>query len=134
MENIVKQTNTDSYDKEAPMRDILHKIRETVQGRGKIILIAEHTEDKQCVTDVRKKFIYVAKEVDSDGGTAVPQVHIDKTFDSKTRDEHFAMRVRGFFHVYRNRRLVKIGYCHLLRIRLHWKQKSSSPKKSVTMA
>ena len=123
-----------SYEKETPMRDILHKIRETTGGRGKIILLAEHAEDKQCVTDVRKKFIYVAKEVDSDGGTAVPQVHIDKFFDSKTRDEFFSMRVRGFFHIYRNRRLVKIGYSHRLKIRLRWKNHVDSPKKSVTMA
>ncbi len=116
------------------MRDILHKIRETVGGRGKIIVLAEHSEDKQCVSDVRKKFIYVAKEVDVDEGTATPQVHIEKSFDSKTRDEYFAMRVRGFFHVYRNRRLVKIGYCHMLRIRLHWKSKSSTPKKPLNIA
>lgn len=122
------------YEKESPMRDILHKVRETVQGRGKVILMAEHAEDKQCVSDVRKKFIYVAKEVDSDGGTATPQVHIEKSFDSKTRDEFFSMRVRGFFHVYRNRRMVKVGYCHLLKIRLHWKTKNFTPKKSVTMA
>ena len=131
---MVSQYISDGYEKETPMRDILHKIRETTGGRGKIILLAEHAEDKQCITDVRKKFIYVAKEVDADGGTATPQVHIDKSFDSKTRDEYFAMRVRGFFHVYRNRRLVKIGYCHLLKIRLHWKSKKASPKKSVTMA
>src|SRR5688572_25182684 len=100
------------YDKDAPMRDILHKIKETAGGRGKTIFLAEHSEDKECVSDVRKKFMYVAKEVDSDEGTATPQVHIEKSFDSKTLDEFFSMRVRGFFHVYRNRRLVKIGYCH----------------------
>ena len=121
-----------TYEKDDAMKDVLHKIRETVQGRGKIILMTERSEDKQCVSDVRKKFLYVAKEVDADGGTAVPQVHIEKSFDSKTRDEYFSMRVRGFFHVYRNRRMVKVGYCHLLKIRLHWK--NSSPKKSVTMA
>ena len=131
---MVNRDISDSYDKEAEMRNILHKIKETVGGRGKIILVTERAEDKQCVTDVRKKFIYVAKEVDADGGTAVPQVHIDKYFDSKTLDEYFAMRVRGFFHVYRNRRLVKVGYSHILRIRLHWKSKHASPKKSVTMA
>lgn len=116
------------------MRDILHKTKEMVGGRGKVILIAEHAEDKDCKTDIRKKFIYVAKEVDADAGTSVPQVHIEKSFDTKSRDEYFCMRVRGFFHIYRNRRLVKIGYCHILRIRLHWKTKKATPKKSVTMA
>ena len=116
------------------MRDIFHKVRGTAGGRGKIILLAEHAEDKKCVTDIRKNFVYVVKEVDADNGTATPQVHIEKSFDSKTRDEYFSMRVRGFFHVYRNRRLLKIGYSHILRIRLHWKSKDPSPKKSVTMA
>lgn len=115
------------------MRDILHKVKEMVGGRGKTIVMAEHAEDKQCITDVRKKFIYVAKEVDVDAGTATPQVHVEKSYDSKTREENFCMRVRGFFHVYRNRRLVKVGYCHILKIRLHWKAKFS-PKKPVTMA
>ena len=116
------------------MKDVLHKVRETVGGRGKIILITERAEDKQCVSDVRKKFIYVAKEVDSDGGTATPQVRVEKYFDSKTNDEFFSMIVRGFFHVYRNRRMVKVGYCHFLKIRLRWKIKNISPKNSVTMA
>ena len=125
---------SDSYEKETPMRDIFHKVRGAAGGRGKIILIAEHAEDKKCITDVRKKFIYVCKEVDADGGTAIPQVHIEKSFDSKTRDEYFSMRVRGFFHMYRNRRMLKIGYSHILKICLHWKFKNASPKKSVTCA
>ena len=116
------------------MRDILHKVKERVGGRGKVVQILEHAEDKQCVTDIHKRFIYVAKEVDADGGSATPQVHIEKSFDTKTQEEFFCMRVRGFFHVYRNRRMVKIGYCHILKIRLHWKYKNSLPKKSVTMA
>lgn len=123
-----------SIDKDTPMRDILHKVKERVGGRGKVVQILEHAEDKQCVTDIRKRFIYVAKEVDADGGSATPQVHIEKSFDTKTREELFCMRVRGFFHVYRNRRMVKIGYCHILKIRLHWKHKKSSSKQSVTMA
>ena len=131
---MINHYTSSSYDKETPMRDVFHKVRETVGGRGKIIVIAEHAEDKQCITDLRKKFIYVVKEVDADGGMATPQIHIEKSFDSKTCDEYFAMRVRGLFHVYRNRRMLKIGYSHILKIRLHWKSKNASPKKSVTMA
>ncbi len=123
----------EGFNKEMTMRDVLHKTREVVHGRGKVIVLAEHAEDKQCVSDVRKKFMYVAKEVDEDGGTATPVVHIEKSFDSKTRDEFFFMRVRGFFHVYRNRRLVKIGYSHTLRIRLHWKTKNTLANKPVTI-
>ncbi len=115
------------------MKDVLHKVREAAGGRGKVIIIAEHSEDKECVSDIRKKFIYVAKSVEMDGGTSATHVHIEKYYDSKTQDEFFSMMVRGFFHVYRNRRMVKVGYCHLLKIKLHWKSKSFSPKKSVTL-
>jgi hypothetical protein len=117
-----------------PMRDILHKTKEVLQGRGKTVIIREHAEDKECVSDVRKTFIYIAQEVDIQEDTPTPQVHIAKSYDSLTRDEKFCFHVKGIFYVNRNRRLVKVGYCHTLRIRLHWKSKVSSPKKSVTMA
>ncbi len=131
---MINNAKLSSAQKDTPMRDILHKVKERVGGRGKVVSILEHAEDKQCVTDIRKRFIYIAKEVDADGGSAVPQVHIEKSFDTKTREELFAMRVRGFFHVYRNRRMIKVGYCHILKIRLHWKMKNISPKDTVTMA
>ena len=50
--------------KESPMRDILHKTTEILHGRGKVISLREHAEEKECVTDVRKNFIYVASEAD----------------------------------------------------------------------
>ena len=123
-----------SIEKETPMRDMLHKTTEILQGRGKVVSLREHAEDKECITDVRKNFIYVASEEDCEEKTCVPQVHVKKFFDSTSRNEKFSFRVKGFFFVNRNRRLVKVGYCHTLRITLHWKAKSITPKKSVTMA
>ncbi len=116
------------------MKDILHKTKEILKGRGKTILLREHMEDKECVSDVRKTFIYLAQEADIQGEPGTPQVHVQKFFDSVTQDENFSFRVKGFFYVNRNRRLVKVDYCHTLKIRLHWKSRVSSPKKSVTMA
>ncbi len=116
------------------MRDILHKTKEVLAGRGKTIILRERGEDKECVTDVRKSFIYVAHEGDYEQEQSVPQVHIEKSFDSVNRNEYFSFRVKGFFFVNRNRRLVKVGYCHHLKITLHWKSKTSTPKKIVTMA
>ena len=122
-------------EKEGPMRDILHKTTEILKGRGKIINLREHAEDKECITDVRKNFIYIVNEtVVSEENPCTPQVHIKKSFDSVSRNENFSFRVKGFFYVNRNRRLVKVGYCHTLRITLHWKAKSTIPKKTVTMA
>ena len=120
--------------KEAPMRDILHKTTEIYNGRGKVISLREHAEEDESITDVRKNFIYVASEVPNEEKQGEPQVHVKKSFDSVTHDEKFSFRVKGFFYVNRNRRLVKVGYSHTLRINLHWKVNSHTPKKTVTMA
>ncbi len=120
--------------KESPMRDILHKTTAILNGRGKVISLREHVEEKECITDVRKNFIYLAKEAESEEEKSVPQVHIAKSFDSVRGDEKFSFRVKGFFYVNHSRRLMKVAYCHTLKINLHWKSKTSSPKKTVTMA
>src|SRR5580692_6569323 len=120
--------------KESPMRDVLHKTTSVLKGRGKVITLREHAEEKECVTDVRKNFIYVATEAQSEEKQSIPQVHIKKSFDSVSRDEKFSFRVKGFFYVNHSRRLMRVDYCHTLRINLHWKLKASSPKKTVTMA
>ena len=120
--------------KESPMREILHKTEGILQGRGKAITLREHAEEKECVTDVRKNFIYLATNALSEEKQCIPQVHIKKSFDSASHDEKFCFRVKGYFYVNHSRRLMKVDYCHTLRINLHWKSKTSSPKKSVTMA
>jgi len=120
--------------KEAPMRDIFHKTTAILHGRGKAITLRDHAEEKECVTDVRKNFIYVATEVQSEEKQTTPQVHIRKFFDSVSHDEKFTFRVKGFFYVNHSRRLVKIDYYHTLRINLHWKEEATTPKKTVTMA
>ena len=116
------------------MRDIFHKTTGILQGRGKVITLREHSEEKECVTDVRKNFIYVMTEAQSQEEQSEPQVHIRKFFDGISHDERFSFRVKGFFYVNHNRRLMKVAYSHALRINLHWKSKISSPKKTVTMA
>ncbi len=116
------------------MRDIVHKTKEILKGRGKRILIHEHNQDKECISDVRKNFIYVAQEVQEEQAAVAPIVHVRKSYDSDKRVEKFIMRVKGFFYVNRNRRLVRIGYHHTLKILLHWKTALIAPKKSVSLA
>lgn len=115
------------------MRDIVHKTTGILQGRGKLITLREHAEEKESITDVRKNFIYIASEAHSEEETQ-PKVHIKKSFDSVTRDEKFLFRVKGHFYVDHGRRRMKVDYAHSLRINLHWKSKTTSPKKTVTMA
>ena len=116
------------------MRDIFHKTTEILQGRGKVITLREHAEEKECVTDVRKNFIYLAAQAQGQEKQSIPQVHIAKSFDSVRGDEKFSFRVKGSFYVNHSRRLMKVDYCHTLRINLHWKIKATTPKKTVTMA
>jgi hypothetical protein len=120
--------------KETPMRDIFHKTQAILHGRGKVITLREHAEEPESVTDVRKNFIYVATEAQSEEEPSVPRVHISKFFDSVSRDEKFSFRVKGSFYVNHSRRLMKVDYCHTLRINLHWKAEATTPKKTVTMA
>lgn len=116
------------------MRDVLHKTREILKGHGKMIVIQERSQDKDCISNVRKNFLYMAEEVDHEEEVHAPQVHVRKSFDSENRNEKFSMRVKGFFYVHRNRRLVKVAYYHTLKILLHWKTAISAPSKSVTIA
>ena len=116
------------------MKDILHKTKEILKGRGKKIVIHEHSQDKECVSDIRKNFLYVAQEVDHQEDPPTPEVRVRKSYDSLNRNEKFMMRIKGFFYVNRNRRLVKVGYHHTLRVLLHWKSAMVSPNKSVSMA
>jgi hypothetical protein len=126
--------NVQSSIKEGPMRDITHKTVGILNGRGKVITLRERTDEKECVTDVRKNFIYLATEAQSEEKQSVPRVYIRKSFDSVSRDEKFFFRVKGIFYVNHSRHLVQVDYCHTLRINLHWKVKVNSPKKTVTMA
>lgn len=130
----IKQTVPTTCKKEIPQRRILHKTKEVLGGRGKTILMKELSEDSQSLTTVRKTFIYVAREADIQEESKAPVVHVTKSFDSVTRCERFAFRVKGFFYVNRSRRLVKVGYCHTLKINLRWKAHVSTPKKSVSLA
>ncbi|MBF0490260.1 MAG: hypothetical protein HQL15_06520 [Candidatus Omnitrophica bacterium] len=116
------------------MRDILHKTKEILKGRGKRIVIQEHSSDNQCISDIRKNFLYIAQDVEREEDPKKPEVHVSKSFDSLNRTEKFIMQVKGSFYVNRNRRLVKIVYYHTLKILLHWKTAVTAPTQSVTMA
>ncbi len=117
-----------------PMRDIFHKANQILAGRGKKIIIREKGEDAQCATDVRKSFVFLAQPVMTATDPAAPVVNIKKSFDSIAQIEKFTFRVKGYFFINHHRQLVRMNYCHTLKIALRWKSKIASPKKSVTLA
>ena len=63
------------------MKEILHKKRDTLNRRGKIVTIEEHSEDQECITLVRKNFIYVlGPTVDTAEELVPPEIKIKKSF------------------------------------------------------
>ncbi len=117
------------------MKQILHTSRAAYHNRAKIIKIMEKSEDTECLTQVRKTFVYVISAVvDETQKLPDPQIKIRKSFDTKTREEKFSFRIKGGIYVNHSRRLLRVEYSHTLRINLKWKTKVFSPKKSVTMA
>jgi vacuolar-type H+-ATPase subunit E/Vma4 len=117
------------------MKQLLHTSRTAYHNRAKIIRIVEKAEDKECVTHIRKAFVYVVSTVvDEAEKLPDPQIKIRKSFDTRTREEKFSFRIKGGIYVNHNRRLLRVDYSHTLRISLKWKTKVFSPKKSVTMA
>lgn len=117
------------------MKKVLHKTRVAFDNRIKMTKIIEDKEDKDCITKIRKTFVYVLTPVVGEAqAPAEPEIKIRKSFDTKTRDEKFAFRIKGSIHVNHKRQLIRVDYCHGLRIHLKWKTKVFSPKKSVTVA
>ena len=116
------------------MRHILYKKRQSIKNRRKVISINEHTEDKECKTNVRKSFAYVVSLANPDEKTLIePQIYIKKSFDSKSQVEKFSFRVKGAFYMNKERYTLKVDFCHTLKIDISWKNKVFSPKKSATL-
>lgn len=130
-----KLFNYSGLGKGLAMKKVLHKTRVAFDNRIKMTKIIEDAEDKDCVTRVRKTFVYVLTPVVGEPKTpAEPQIKINKSFNTKTRDEKFSFRIKGVIYVNHKRQLIRVNYSHALRIILRWKTKVFSPKKSVTMA
>ena len=134
-ENTHSPLEISNLGKDDQMKQVLHQSRVAFHNRVKMTKIAERSQDKDCATSVCKTFVYVLSRVVAETQKLPdPTIKIRKSFDTKTRDEKFSFRIKGSIYVNHNRRLVRVDYCHTLRIHLRWKTKVFSPKKSVTMA
>jgi hypothetical protein len=116
------------------MKEILYKKRQSLKYRRKIIAIDEHNEDNDCRTHVRKSFAYIVTMANpAEGALSAPEIHIKKNFDSKAQTEKFSFRVKGAFYMEKDRYVLKVNFCHTLKIDIYWKNKVFSPKKSATL-
>ena len=97
-------------------------------------MINSHTEDKASVTDVRKSFCYMVSAADfEDEQAQPPEMHIKKNVDTRAGCEHCHFKVKGSFFVNYQRRRLKVKFHHSLDIRVVWKKKIFSPKKSEVL-
>ena len=116
------------------MRNIIYKKKQSLEHRRKLISICENTEDKECKTYVRKSFIYIVSKAEAvEEHPKPPEIFIKKRFDTQSLTERFSFRVKGSFYLNQERNLLKVNFCHTLRINIIWKSKIFSPKKSVTL-
>jgi len=116
------------------MREMLYKKRESLRKRRKAVAIREQTEDEDCKTHVRKSFVYKITCVQHIKKVADrPEVRIKKEFYTQSKEEKFSFRVKGTFYMTRNKVMLKVDFCHTLRININWKDEAFSPKKSVTL-
>ena len=114
------------------MREILFKNETSIAKRRKTILISERSEDKECKTSVRKSFIYlVSPEVRMEQPVNQPDIYIRKSYNTKTKEEKFSFRVKGYFYIAKENCFLKVYFCHCLKINIFWKAKVFSPKSAT---
>lgn len=102
--------------------------------RAKFLSIGQQTQDKESVTSVQKKFVYMVFPI-QEAPTSLnpPQIYIRKEFDYKNKVEKFSFKVKGYFFITHQQQLFKVRFRHSLNIEIAWKSKIFSPKKSVVL-
>lgn len=116
------------------MKKILYKRNRDIHKGTKRFSIFQKSEDKECVTLIKKGFTYkVALTSEINPKVDPPRIDIIKAFDTKKKTELFEFDVKGCFYLTHERKLVKVDFHHSLRIKLAWKSKIFSPKKSAIL-
>ncbi len=99
--------------------------------RIKVLSFGQKFEDKDSKTEVKKNFSYkLYKSEDLTPQQGDPEIFIRKSFDSKNAMEKFNFQVKGYYYITHNRMLLKVYFRHTLNIKVQWKSKAFSPKKS----
>ena len=115
------------------MREILFKNLTSLHKRRKTLSISERSEDNECQTYVKKNFIYlVSPQATMDDPLSAPVIYIKKIRDTKTQQEIFSFRIKGYFYLARDTSFFKVRFCHGLKIYIFWKTKQFSSLKSAT--
>lgn len=116
------------------MKEIRFKKSLNPLKRLKNFSISQRSADKKSTTYIRKSFIYHVVPIEADPEPlAQPELFIRKRIDSEKRMETFRLRVKGAFYMAHGRHMIRVRFYHTLNIRIYWKAKYFSPKKSVVL-
>lgn len=99
------------------MREIAFKNLTSTAKRRKVISLVEKTEKQGYSVASHKTIIYVVSPVVAPVRDIVqPEYHICKIYDSKEKLEKFSLRVKGTSYITQEGNLLKVDFCHSLRI------------------
>lgn len=99
------------------MKEIAFKNLTSTQKRRKIISLSEKTERNGYRIISHKTLIYIVRPQDEKvRDLSHPEYHILKEYDSKTKKERFSLRVKGTSYVTQGSSLLRVDFCHSLKI------------------
>jgi len=102
------------------MKEIAFKNMTSVQKRRKIISLVERTEKDDCLIISHKTLVYiVSPQTEKVRSLSRPEYFVSKTYDSKAKEEKFSLRVKGTSYVVQGNSLLKVDFCHSLKIDIH---------------
>ena len=101
------------------MKEIAFKNLTSTKKRRKIISLWERSERGGCLVSSQKTLIYiVTPQIEKVRGLTKPEYHVCKAYDSRTKEERFSLRVKGTSYVAQGSSLLKVDFCHSLKIEI----------------
>ena len=99
------------------MKEIAFKNLTSAERKRKIVSLREVTERDGCAISSQKTFVYIVSHQSGKvRNIQKPEYHIGKTYDSITKEERFSLRVKGTSYVVQDSNLLKVDFCHSLKI------------------
>ena len=116
------------------MKTINFKRHKDVKRGTKYLHISSRTESKECITLVRKGFLYKAQiSQETEPEQSSPEIFIRKAIDTEKNIEKFSFHVKGTFYMSHSRKSIRVDFHHSLNIKIVWKKKVFSPEKSEVL-
>jgi len=114
------------------MRQVVYKNLTSRNRRRRIVSVSEQTEKGEFLTHTQKVFIYIVrKETEVAQAPICPEFYITKIVNRKDKTERFVFRIKGVLDVVKDGNLVKVDFCHSLRIDIMKKPTASSVESSA---